>query len=69
MIGFIPTSEFAKDLNITNEKGYIKTNEKMQTEVQGIYAVGDIRDKEIRQIVTAASDGAIAAKEIWNSLK
>nr|WP_307923768.1 FAD-dependent oxidoreductase [Mycoplasmopsis bovis] len=52
MIGFIPTSEFAKDLNITNEKGYIKTNEKMQTEVQGIYAVGDIRDKEIRQIVT-----------------
>ncbi|WP_429997520.1 FAD-dependent oxidoreductase, partial [Mycoplasmopsis bovis] len=53
----------------TNEKGYIKTNEKMQTEVQGIYAVGEIRDKEIRQIVTAASDGAIAAKEIWNSLK
>ncbi|MGI5841793.1 MAG: thioredoxin-disulfide reductase [Christensenellales bacterium] len=41
--------------------GYIKTNEKMQTSVKGVFAAGDIRDKEVRQIVTATSDGAMAA--------
>ncbi|MFA7637624.1 MAG: FAD-dependent oxidoreductase, partial [Monoglobales bacterium] len=41
--------------------GYIITDDKMQTSVKGVYAVGDIREKELRQIVTAAADGAIAA--------
>ncbi|WP_029513237.1 NAD(P)/FAD-dependent oxidoreductase [Mycoplasmopsis primatum] len=69
MIGFVPVSDFISHLDITNKDGFIVTNEKMQTKIQGIYAIGDIRQKEIRQIVTAASDGAIAAKFIWNELK
>lgn len=69
MIGFIPNSSFFKNLNITDESGFIPTDETMKTKVDGIYAIGDIRVKSIRQIVTAASDGAIAAKEIWNILK
>lgn len=44
--------------------GYIPTNEKMETEIPGVYAVGDIRKKPLRQVVTAASDGAVAASSI-----
>ena len=52
-----------------NEAGYIITDEKMQTSVKGVYAVGDIREKELRQIVTAAADGAIAAHMISKYLE
>ena len=41
----------------------------METKVQGIYAIGDVRQKSIRQIVTAASDGAIAGKILTNKIK
>jgi thioredoxin reductase (NADPH) len=41
--------------------GYIKTDEKMQTNLEGVYAAGDIREKQLRQVFTAASDGAEAA--------
>ena len=52
-------SMFAK----LDENGYIETNEKMETLIKGIYAVGDIRKKVLRQVVTAAADGAIAGTE------
>ena len=45
----------------TDESGYLMTNEKMCTDIPGLYAVGDVRNTPFRQIVTAASDGAIAA--------
>ncbi|MCT2537312.1 thioredoxin-disulfide reductase [Aquibacillus koreensis] len=61
-IGMIPLSDPFKSLGITNEEGYIITNEKMETNIPGIYAAGDIRDKELRQIVTATGDGSIAAQ-------
>lgn len=54
--GFIP-SEIKKD-----DKGYIVTDDKMQTSVKGIFAAGDVREKNLRQIVTASSDGAIAGQ-------
>lgn len=54
--GFIP-SEIQKD-----DKGYIVTDDKMQTSVKGIFAAGDVREKNLRQIVTASSDGAIAGQ-------
>jgi len=54
--GFIP-SEIKKD-----DKGYIVTDEKMQTSVKGIFAAGDVREKNLRQIVTASSDGAVAGQ-------
>ncbi|UUM19759.1 MULTISPECIES: NAD(P)/FAD-dependent oxidoreductase [unclassified Mycoplasma] len=63
-IGLIPVADFAKDFDIFDQRGFIVTDEEMQTSVKGIFAAGDIRSKEIRQIVTAASDGAIAAKKI-----
>ncbi|MFD2638968.1 thioredoxin-disulfide reductase [Piscibacillus salipiscarius] len=61
-IGMIPLNQAFTDLGITTEEGYVKTNENMETEVPGIFAAGDIRDKELRQIVTATGDGSIAAQ-------
>ncbi len=63
-IGQIPNSGFVQDLGITNEQGYIKTNGKMETGVPGIYAIGDVIEKDLRQIVTATSDGAIASQQV-----
>ncbi|PID30897.1 MAG: thioredoxin-disulfide reductase [Candidatus Cloacimonadota bacterium] len=60
-VGTIPKTDFVKDLIDLNPQGYIKTNEMMETSVPGIYAAGDVRDKFLRQVITAASDGSIAA--------
>ncbi|HHS48287.1 MAG TPA: thioredoxin-disulfide reductase, partial [Desulfurella acetivorans] len=60
-IGLTPNSKFAFDLIQTDEYGYIITNEEMETNIPGIYAVGDVRKKSLRQVVTACADGAIAA--------
>lgn len=59
-IGNEPGSMFTKRLNIVDDKGYIVTNEQMETSIPGIFAIGDVKQKELRQIVTACSDGAIA---------
>ena len=60
-IGQIPQNEnFANIINL-NENGYIIANESCQTNIEGIYVAGDTRTKELRQLVTAVSDGAIAA--------
>lgn len=60
-VGYIPQSaEYAKQLRL-DESGYIPTDESMRTNVDGVYAAGDVRPKELRQLVTAISDGAIAA--------
>lgn len=61
-IGMNPLSGPFKSLGITNEEGYIPTNEQMETSVPGVFAAGDIREKELRQIVTATGDGSIAAQ-------
>ncbi len=59
-IGLHPNTElFADDLPL--ERGYIKTDEEMKTAVTGVFAAGDVRVKSLRQVVTAVSDGAIAA--------
>ncbi|MGB4984889.1 MAG: FAD-dependent oxidoreductase [Erysipelotrichaceae bacterium] len=68
-IGAIPATAFVKDLDITNEQGYILVDEKMQTKIKGIYAGGDVIVKQLRQVVTATSDGAIAAHNITKYLK
>lgn len=61
-IGMEPLTKPFASLGITNEKGYIETNEGMETRVPGIFAAGDIREKTLRQIVTATGDGSIAAQ-------
>ena len=61
-IGMVPLSDPFKALGITNEEGYIPTNEQMETNVPGVFAAGDIREKTLRQIVTATGDGSIAGE-------
>ena len=66
--GMIPQTDLV-DMLPKDEGGYIKTNEEMETLIPGLFATGDVRSKSFRQIVTAVSDGAIAAnraKEIIN---
>lgn len=59
--GYQADTAFMKDLNIADEKGYIEVDNSMRTKEPFIYACGDIIKKDIYQIVTAASDGCIAA--------
>jgi len=59
--GFLPNSEFLKDVVELDSLGYIVSNEKMETSVSGIYAVGDVRSKKVRQIDVACGEGTIAA--------
>ncbi|RYL95781.1 thioredoxin-disulfide reductase [Sporolactobacillus sp. THM7-4] len=61
-VGMNPLSKAVANLGITDENGYIVTDEKMETSVPGIFAAGDVRQKELRQIVTATGDGSIAAE-------
>ncbi len=60
-IGANPATDFLKDLGVLNENGYIIVNENMETSVKGIYGAGDCVVKDLRQVVTATNDGAIAA--------
>ena len=60
-IGVKPNSDFVKGLLDMNESGFIKTDVKMQTSIEGIFAAGDVRDTQLRQVITAVSDGAVAA--------
>lgn len=61
-IGMDPLTAPFKDLGILDDHGYIVTNEEMETKVPGIYAAGDVRQKTLRQVVTATGDGSIAAQ-------
>ncbi len=60
-VGYDPVSDLVKDLVETDERGYIITDEEMRTSMDGVFAAGDVRKKMLRQVVTAAADGAIAA--------
>lgn len=63
-IGGMPQLNFLDDLDVMMKNGYIVTNDKMESSVKGLYAVGDVRYKDYYQIVTAVSDGAVAALSI-----
>lgn len=56
-VGYKPATEFIPK-EILDENGYVKVNEKFETEIKGVYAIGDIINKDTYQLVTAASDGA-----------
>jgi thioredoxin reductase (NADPH) len=68
-IGMEPLSDAVKSLGITNQDGYIETNDHMETKIPGIFAAGDIREKTLRQIVTATGDGSIAAQSVQHYLE
>lgn len=63
-IGMLPLTKPFESLGILNELGYIETNDQMETSVPGIFAAGDVRDKTLRQVVTATGDGSIAAQSV-----
>ena len=63
-VGMDPISSFAKGLGILNESGYVVTDRHMETSVPGIFAVGDVRDTVLRQVITAAGDGSIAGQAV-----
>ncbi|MGF6991139.1 thioredoxin reductase (NADPH) [Lachnospiraceae bacterium PF1-21] len=60
-IGTIPNSDLFKGKVAMDERGYIVGDENMNTDVEGVFVAGDVRIKSLRQVVTAAADGAIAA--------
>lgn len=65
-VGLIPQTQLLVGKVELDERGFAITDENMRTSAEGIYAVGDIRKGSLRQIVTAASDGAIAACDVIN---
>jgi len=68
-IGLDPLSELVKSFDVTNEQCYVLVDENMETTVKGLFAIGDVRDKTLRQVVTATNDGAIAGKYIASQLR
>lgn len=62
-IGLTPTTEAFRDLGVLDKMGYVEVNSRMETAVPGIYGAGDCVTKELRQVITACADGAIAAQE------
>ena len=63
-IGSIPDINFTENLNLETENGYIIVDNHMETNIKGIFAGGDIIKKDLYQIITAASDGAVAANSV-----
>ena len=59
-IGYIPNTKIFEGLVDMTNRGYVKTNEDMETSVDGVFAVGDCREKTLRQVATSVGDGAIA---------
>jgi thioredoxin reductase (NADPH) len=63
-VGRVPASQLVGDLVELDAQGYVVTNDRMETRAPGLYAAGDIRQKSLRQIVTAAADGAYAVNAV-----
>lgn len=63
-IGRVPNTSLVKNLLELNEQGYIISDESTKTNIAGVFAIGDVRTKALRQIITAASDGAICSNGI-----
>lgn len=68
-IGLDPITDMVKDLGITDEAGYINVDHSMATNLPGVFAAGDVTNKELRQVVTAVNDGAIAAQAAFKYIE
>ncbi len=67
-IGFLPNTELFEG-QLEMERGYVLTDDDMHTNIPGVFAAGDLRKKSLRQVVTAAADGAIAATQAYKYLE
>ena len=65
-VGLDPVSDYLTGLDITDQDGWVITDDKMATRIPGIFAIGDVRQKDLRQITTAVGDGATAGIEAYN---
>lgn len=63
-VGYAPATEIVRDKIVLNEQGYVVTNQNQATSIEGVYAAGDVCIKNLRQVVTAVSDGATAATSL-----
>lgn len=68
-VGVDPVSHMVADLGITAEAGWVLTDEHMRTSIPGIFAIGDVRQKDLRQIATAVGDGAIAGQGVYQYIE
>ncbi|AXX64803.1 thioredoxin-disulfide reductase [Bombilactobacillus bombi] len=68
-VGIKPNTEALNNLKITNADNWIETNDHMETKVPGIFAVGDVRKKDLRQITTAVGEGGLAGQGVFNYLQ
>lgn len=66
-IGMIPQTELLKGFDVLDNNGYVKASEDCITSCDGLYAAGDVRTKKLRQVITAAADGADAVQSILSS--
>ncbi|WEV54126.1 thioredoxin-disulfide reductase [Leuconostocaceae bacterium ESL0723] len=65
-VGLRPNTEAFQDLGITDDQGWIVTDDHMKTAIPGVFAVGDVRQKNLRQIVTAVGDGGLAGQQAYD---
>lgn len=68
-VGLIPNTDGLDNLGITDEEGWILTDEQMQTAIPGVYAIGDVRQTVLRQIATAVGDGSIAGDQAYKYIQ
>ncbi|WP_137596924.1 thioredoxin-disulfide reductase [Paucilactobacillus kaifaensis] len=68
-VGVLPMTEQFTNLDILDDQGWVETNDQMETKVPGIFAIGDVRDKKLRQITTAVGDGGIAGQGVFNYIE
>ena len=68
-VGIKPMTEPFKGLGVLDEDGWIDTNEHMETKVPGIFAVGDVRKKDLRQVAIAVGEGGIAGQQAYNYIQ
>ncbi|MDO4925834.1 MAG: thioredoxin-disulfide reductase [Turicibacter sp.] len=68
-IGLDPITDMIKELNVTDDAGYVTVDHAMMTPVPGVFAAGDVISKELRQVVTAVNDGAIAAQSAFKYIE
>lgn len=68
-VGLVPLTQAFTSLGITDDAGWILTDERMQTKIPGILACGDARQKHLRQITTAVGDGGIAGQQAYQFIE
>ncbi|MGT2934064.1 thioredoxin-disulfide reductase [Streptococcus catagoni] len=68
-VGMIPVTSMVADLGICDPEGWILTDDHMSTKIPGIFAIGDVRQKDLRQITTAVGEGAIAGQGVYHYIE